>query len=74
MLCRSAMILERKTICVNELTKTLKEKTNVPRMIAKLHEFNEKYSNYQSGNLATHYKHFSIPKKSGGFRPIDGTG
>ena len=60
-----------KTICVNELTKTLKEKTNIPRMIAKLREFNERHSNYQNGNLASHYKHFSIPKKSGGFRPID---
>lgn len=39
--------------------------------IKALHDYNEKYAELESSDLASHYNHFTIPKKSGGLRPID---
>ena len=59
------------TVCRNDLTPRLQKITNIPDMIAKLTEFNQKYAGLEACDLAAHYEHFEIPKKSGGWRPID---
>lgn len=59
------------TVCRNNLTERLFRITNTPAMIAQLYEFNAKYDKLEHCDLKTHYRHFEIPKKSGGWRPID---
>lgn len=59
------------TVCRNDLTGKLKVITNIPEMISKLTEFNQKYAQLEASHLPAHYSHFEIPKKSGGWRPID---
>lgn len=59
------------TICRNDLTSKLREITDIPKMIQQIAEFNVKYAALESSNLSSHYSHFEIPKKSGGWRPID---
>lgn len=59
------------TVSRSDLTPRLKMITDVPKMIEQLAEFNRKYSELESNPLEPHYYHFSIPKKSGGWRPID---
>lgn len=59
------------TVCRNDLSDRLFRITNTPEMIAQLYAFNEKYVALEQCDLKTHYRHFSIPKKSGGWRPID---
>lgn len=59
------------TVCRNDLTAKLRAITNVPEMIEKLTAYNVKYAALESGDIPSHYSHFEIPKKSGGWRPID---
>ena len=59
------------TVCRNDLTAKLRAITNVPEMIEKLAAYNVKYAALESSDIPSHYSHFEIPKKSGGWRPID---
>lgn len=59
------------TVCRNDLSQRLQSITNIKEMISKLKSYNEKYAELEASNLASHYRHFTIPKKSGGERPID---
>ena len=59
------------TVCRNDLTAKLRAITNVPEMIEKLVDYNVKYATLESSDIPSHYSHFEIPKKSGGWRPID---
>lgn len=59
------------TICRENLTPKLEQITNVENMIDQLTAFNQKYAELEASNLSAHYYHFEIPKKSGGWRPID---
>lgn len=61
-----------RTICVKDVPRRLLNLTDVPAMIQQLKEFNMKWTvliNEQ--DLGVHYRHFSIPKRDGGWRPID---
>lgn len=46
-------------------------KINVPWMIETLNRFNESHKNLFDADRKSLYRHFSIPKKTGGLRPID---
>lgn len=59
------------TICRDNLTPRLEQITNIDSMINQLAAFNRKYAELESSNLPSHYYHFEIPKKTGGWRPID---
>lgn len=59
------------TVYKKDLPLKLKAITNVSDMVIKLAVFNEKYTLLEESNLSSHYSHFEIPKKSGGWRPID---
>ena len=59
------------TICRDSLTPRLEQVTNIENMINQLAAFNQKYAELESSNLPSHYYHFEIPKKTGGWRPID---
>ncbi len=52
-------------------SKEMLKSVNVPGMIALLKGFNTKYSSLFEKNKEELYDHFKIPKKTGGFRPID---
>ncbi len=60
------------TVSRKDLTKKLRAITNVPKMVSQLKEFNDKYVALEAEqDLSQHYRHFYLPKKSGGWRPID---
>lgn len=59
------------TISRSDLSPRLEKITDVPKMISALTAFNEKYAELEASHLPSHYYHFEIPKKSGGWRPID---
>ncbi len=63
----STMTVSRK----NDSLCDLEDKTKIYDMIEALSEFNKKYESLEDEDLSTHYRHFEIPKKSGGWRPID---
>ena len=54
-----------------EAPENLLRAINVPYMIGQLKKFNETYDNLFKVERKTLYRHFSIPKRSGGLRPID---
>ena len=55
-----------------EATKELLEKINVPAMIDTLKKFNEYHDDLFKKNRRSLYRHFEIPKRTGGgLRPID---
>ena len=60
-----------KTVSTSKLNTRLRAITNIPQMIQQLEEFNAKHIELEMNPLAPHYRHFEIPKKSGGVRPID---
>ena len=59
------------TISRSDLTPRLKQITDIPKMIDQLAAYNQKYAELESHPLEPHYYHFELPKKSGGWRPID---
>lgn len=54
-----------------EATPELLSKINVPEMINILKRFNDNHKNLFEADRNSLYRHFSIPKKTGGLRPID---
>lgn len=61
-----------RTICVKDVPRWLLNLTDVPAMIQQLKEFNMKWTELiNEQDLGVHYRHFSIPKRDGGWRPID---
>lgn len=61
-----------RTICVKDVPRRLLNLTDVPAMIQQLKEFNMKWTEViNEQDLGVHYRHFSIPKRDGGWRPID---
>lgn len=54
-----------------EIDKNIVSKVNVYGMIKWLKEFNEKHQNLFEADRESLYRHFKIPKSTGGFRPID---
>lgn len=61
-----------RTICVKDVPRRLLNLTDVPAMIQQLKEFNMKWTELiNEQDLGVHYRHFSIPKRDGGWRPID---
>lgn len=59
------------TKCVQEISPQLLQAIDVPAMIRTLQKFNEKHENLFQKDRKSLYRHFTIPKKSGGERPID---
>ena len=59
------------TRTMKEATPELLSKINVPEMINILKSFNEHHENLFKANRKSLYRHFEIPKKIGGMRPID---
>lgn len=59
------------TRVLEEATPELLSKINVPEMINILKRFNESHKDLYEKKRETLYRHFSIPKKTGGLRPID---
>lgn len=59
------------TRIIPEATPEMLEKINVPAMIELLEDFNKRHENLFSKERKSLYRHFSIPKKTGGLRPID---
>ena len=51
--------------------KELLSTINVNKMIQTLKAFNERHKDLYEADKKTLYRHFSIPKKAGGLRPID---
>lgn len=66
--CGSAGTITRK---LEQATPELLAKINVPEMINTLKRFNNNHKNLFDVERKTLYRHFSIPKKTGGLRPID---
>lgn len=66
--CGSAGTITR---MLNEATPELLRKINVEEMINVLKRFNDSHENLFKADRKTLYRHFSIPKKTGGLRPID---
>lgn len=54
-----------------EATPELLSKINVPEMVNTLKRFNENHKNLFDADRKSLYRHFTIPKKTGGLRPID---
>lgn len=59
------------TVCRNDLSERVRSITDIDEMINKLVDYNTRHADLESSDLSTHYRHFTIPKKSGGERPID---
>ena len=55
----------------NEAPADLLAKINVDYLISVLHSFNVKHEDLFKTERKSLYRHFSIPKRSGGLRPID---
>lgn len=63
---------DTKTYCVDEVNPKIKSKVNYERIFQELQLFNQRYKYMiDMENKSGLYRHFSIPKKSGGLRPID---
>lgn len=59
------------TRMLEKATPELLRKINVPEMINVLKRFNESHKDLFDADRKSLYRHFSIPKKTGGLRPID---
>ncbi len=59
------------TRVLKEVPSELLEKINVPWMIETLKKYNENHQDLFNTDRKSLYRHFSIPKKTGGLRPID---
>ena len=59
------------TRCVEEIPDELKQKVNVKNLISWLQQFNKRHENLFQAERDSLYNHFKIPKKTGGWRPID---
>lgn len=59
------------TRALEEATPELLARINVPEMINVLKRFNESHKDLFDADRKSLYRHFSIPKKTGGLRPID---
>ena len=59
------------TRVLEEATPELLRKINVEEMINVLKRFNESHKNLFDADRKTMYRHYTIPKKTGGLRPID---
>ena len=66
--CGSAGTITR---VLPEATPELLSRINVPEMINVLKRFNAVHQNLFDADRKSLYRHFSIPKKTGGLRPID---
>ena len=66
--CGSAGTVTR---ALNEATPELLRRINPEEMINVLKRFNTSHENLFKADRKTLYRHFSIPKKTGGLRPID---
>lgn len=60
-----------KTVFRENLTQEFVNRFNIPGMIRVLREFTEKYAALYEIPRTNLYRHFEIPKSSGGTRPID---
>jgi len=59
------------TRTMEEAPENLLRKINVPYMIQTLRDFNEKHKTLFEVERKSLYRHFCIPKRTGGLRPID---
>lgn len=59
------------TRCVQEIPEELKDKINVQSLIAWLKKFNRENQELFEADRDSLYRHYKIPKKTGGWRPID---
>lgn len=59
------------TRAVEKVPEDLLRKIDVPYMIRLLHAFNDKHKDLYNADKRKLYRHFSIPKRTGGLRPID---
>ena len=59
------------TRTLEKATPELLARINVPEMINVLKRFNESHKDLFDADRESLYRHFSIPKKTGGLRPID---
>lgn len=59
------------TRCVNEIPPEYKDKIDVDRLITWLQRFYEKNKSLFKEDMSSLYRHYKIPKKTGGWRPID---
>ena len=66
--CGSAGTITR---CVEKPNPKLLEKIDVDNMIKKLSEFNARHLDLFEADRESLYRHFTVPKKTGGLRPID---
>lgn len=59
------------TRCIDKIPQELSEKVSTDRLIAWLNEFNKRNQELFEANRRSLYRHYKIPKKTGGWRPID---
>jgi len=59
------------TRTLDEATPELLSRIDVPAMINRLKRFNEAHQNLFEADRKSLYRHFNIPKRTGGLRPID---
>jgi len=59
------------TRCVEHIPEEIITKVDVPRLISWLQGFNEKNKELFEKDRDSLYRHYKIPKKTGGWRPID---
>ena len=59
------------TRCVDHVPEEILDKFNVSAAISWLKNFNEKNSDLFAADRDSLYRHYKIPKKTGGWRPID---
>lgn len=59
------------TRAVETINPELLQKINVDWMISVLKQFNEMHNDLITADKRTLYRHFTIPKRTGGLRPID---
>lgn len=60
-----------RTYYVRDLPARIRAGCDVPHMIAVLREFNQKHEELHRSDIASHYRKFFIPKKTGGLREIN---
>ena len=59
------------TRAVNEIPQDYRDKVNVPYIVNWLKQFNERNARLFEADRESLYRHYKIPKKTGGWRPID---
>lgn len=67
----SGNVSDTRTYCVEEISERFQSRADVPAIIRKLEDFNERTKDLREADRHSLYKEFYIPKKSRGLRKID---